>query len=171
MANPTDPVGALPRQDQRAFPPAPDWLTDPVALAIYERSAQEAHDAGSPEYIEGGSDVSYPFEHRAEAMRYYASECGVEFARVRCTRSWVRVNYAAIADLAYDMVRDEEPEDLEDAIAYTWAEDEGWLYEECKRGDAGAMAFWRCELRSSPPPRPPIPDDQQDQKGGSGDAL
>lgn len=129
------------------------------AALIYVESIKEA-DACDPEYIvDDGEEVwSLTLENRAKAISYYASEMGLRFQDVRCTRSYMRINRDAIrenaAALAFEYWENGEIDEPTIPIANTW-EGEGWLYERCGKKAPGAIALWRCEAK------PPTQQDKE----------
>lgn len=121
------------------------------AIQIYIASTAEAS-GSEPERLDSDDDVwTLADGDRATTIASYAAEFGIDFAEVRCTRRWMRVDFAAIADTAADLATN--PADYGEApIAYTWP-DEGWTYEDCKPDTPGAIAMYRCEIKRADQPK------------------
>jgi hypothetical protein len=118
------------------------------AIRIYWRSLAEAR-SDYPDYIvsEGDEACTYPGgrENRAQIIRDFAADFGVNFEDVSCHRVWMRVDTDLIEDEAAQVAA--RPEDYgDDPIAYTW-QGEGWSYEICERTDEGAIGMYRCEVK------------------------
>lgn len=111
---------------------------------ILKISMEAADQADIDTYIEDGDGTMWFVDglSRGEARAYYAAEMGFDFTKVAVHREYMKVNRQAIREVAYDLARDAEYESP--TIAYSW-EGEGWLWSICKKGDADAVALWRCE--------------------------
>lgn len=121
------------------------------AALIYRESVKEAESC-DPEYIMDGSEEvwSLTLENRAKAISYFASEMGIGFTEVRCTRTYMRINRDAILENAAALAFEDWESGFAAAAyvptAYTW-QGEGWSYEACGKKDPGAIALWRCEAK------------------------
>jgi hypothetical protein len=124
------------------------------AVNIYVHSTAEAMATGVPEYIDGGEVQSFPGErsNRAQIIANFASEMGVDFAEVSCTRRYMRIDFDAIHDRAAEFACMDRDDIGETPTAYTW-EDEGWQWEDCEPTDPGAVAMYRCEIKAKEPSR------------------
>lgn len=122
------------------------------AINIYVKSVAEA-EAEAPERImDAGEEVwSIPGERKDRSLiiAFYASEIGVDFAEVKCTRRHMRIARDSIQEVAAELAASvvaAPDEYANDPIAYTWP-DEGWTYEDCEADAPGAIAMYRCEVK------------------------